>query len=149
MIDFLKTMGQGILYTLLSPIILIVVIVYAIYCLFAFFFMFFKRIIMFFKGEDMSSEMTIDRAAKMHLDNQDETLEKKEEASTPTITQTNVIKEEKTTIVQPIIIQTDENGVLKNVQYITPTPTPVIKNEDSTFIPLENKNSVEEDKEVE
>ena len=76
MIDFLKTMGQGILYTLLSPFILIVVIVYAIYCLFAFFFMFFKRIVMFFMGEDMSSEMKIDRAAKMHLDNQDELLEK-------------------------------------------------------------------------
>ena len=150
MIDFLKTMGQGILYTLLSPFILIVVIVYAIYCLFAFFFMFFKRIVMFFMGEDMSSEMKIDRAAKMHLDNQDELLEKKDESVTPTITQTNVIKEEKTTIVQPIIIQTDENGVLKNIQYINPTPTPMIKNDDTTVIPIETQKEEHElDKEVE
>ena len=144
MIDFLKTMGQGILYTLLSPFILIVVIVYAIYCLFAFFFMFFKRIVMFFKGEDMSSEMKIDRAAKMHLNNQDELLEKQEETTSPTITQTNIIKEEKTTIVQPIIIQTDENGVLKNIQYITPTPSNIQK-EEPPLIPIENSD----DKEVE
>jgi len=118
MVDFLKTMGQGILYTILSPFIILGVLIYAVYCLFAFFFMFIKRIVMFFKGEDMSVEMKIDRAAKMHLDNQDEELEKKENEITPTITQTNVIKEEKTTIVQPIIIQTDEQGRLKNIQYI-------------------------------
>ena len=39
--------------------------------------MFIKRIVMFFQGEDMSSEMKSDRAAKMHLTNQDELLEKK------------------------------------------------------------------------
>ena len=125
MVDFLKTMGQGILYTLLAPFLLVIVVVYAIYCFFVFFFMFIKRIVMFFQGEDMSSEMTIDRAAHMHLNNQDEQLEKKEESNTPIITQTNIVKEEKTTIVQPIIIQTDEKGVLKNIQYITPTPSPV------------------------
>ena len=127
MLDFLKTMGQGILYTLLSPFILILVLVYAVYCLFAFFFMFFKRIVMFFKGEDMSEEMKIDRAAKMHLNNQDEEIEKKLEEQTPIITQTNIVKEEKTTIVQPIIIQTDEEGRLKNIQYISPTPAPQIE----------------------
>jgi hypothetical protein len=101
-------------------------------------------------GEDMSSEMKIDRAAKMHLDNQDELLENKDESITPTITQTNVIKEEKTTIVQPIIIQTDENGVLKNIQYINPTPTPMIKNDDTTVIPIETQKEENElDKEVE
>ena len=125
MVDFLKTMGQGILYTLLAPFLLVIVVVYAIYCFFVFFFMFIKRIVMFFQGEDMSTEMRIDRAAKMHLDNQDEALEKKDELNTPTITQTNVIKEEKTTIIQPIIIQTDEVGNVKKVQYIQPTPNPV------------------------
>ena len=78
MIDFLKTMGQGILYTILSPFILLGVILYAVYSLFLFFFMFVKRIVMFFQGEDMSNEMKIDRAAKMHLSNQDEELEQKE-----------------------------------------------------------------------
>ena len=125
MIDFLKTMGQGILYTILSPFILLGVILYAVYSLFLFFFMFVKRIVMFFQGEDMSNEMKIDRAAKMHLSNQDEELEKKQqELEEKYALKTKVIKEEKTTIVQPIIIQTDEEGRLKNIQYIQPTPAP-------------------------
>ena len=142
MLDFLKTMGQGILYTLLSPFILILVLVYAVYCLFALFFMFFKRIVMFFKGEDMSEEMKIDRAAKMHLNNQDEEIEKKLEEQTPIITQTNIVKEEKTTIVQPIIIQTDEEGRLKNIQYISPTPAPQI--EENNPIQIEEQKDVVE-----
>lgn len=126
MIDFLKTMGQGILYTILSPFILLGVILYAVYSLFLFFFMFVKRIVMFFQGEDMSNEMKIDRAAKMHLSNQDEELEQKEKEKEKEVVpvETKVIKEEKTTIVQPIIIQTDEEGRLKNIQYIQPTPAP-------------------------
>ena len=142
MLDFFKTMGQGILYTILSPFLLILVLVYAVYCIFAFFFMFFKRIVMFFKGEDMSAEMKIDRAAKMHLHNQEEEIENKEEEITPTITQTNVVKEEKTTIVQPIIIQTDEEGRLKNIQYITPTPAPQI--EENKPITIEESKDVVE-----
>ena len=147
MIDFLKTMGQGILYTLLSPFIILGVLIYAVYCLFAFFFMFIKRIVMFFKGEDMSVEMKIDRAAKMHLDNQDEELEKKENEITPTITQTNVIKEEKTTIVQPIIIQTDEQGRLKNIQYVTPSSTPSIEEKKVPQIEVQPLDNIEKEEE--
>ena len=146
MVDFLKTMGQGILYTLLAPFLLVIVIVYAIYCFFVFFFMFVKRIVMFFQGEDMSREMKIDRAAHMHLKNQDELMEKKqEEMNNPTITQTNIIKEEKTTIIQPLIIQTDEQGNVKKVQYISPTPTtmPNIENQ----IPQIEENKVIENAE--
>ena len=128
MIDFLKTMGQGILYTILSPFILLGVVLYAVYSLFVFFFMFIKRIVMFFQGEDMSRDMKIDRAAKMHLSNQDEELEKSNEEKDVVSVETKIIKEEKTTIVQPIIIQTDEEGRLKNIQYIQPTPaTPQIE----------------------
>ncbi|MBE6143428.1 MAG: hypothetical protein E7177_05555 [Erysipelotrichaceae bacterium] len=147
MVDFLKTMGQGILYTILSPFIILGVLIYAVYCLFAFFFMFIKRIVMFFKGEDMSVEMKIDRAAKMHLDNQDEELEKKENEITPTITQTNVIKEEKTTIVQPIIIQTDEQGRLKNIQYITPSSTPSIEEKKVPQIEVQPLDNIEKEEE--
>ena len=59
----------------------------------------------------------------MHLTNQDELLEKKEEQKEVVPVETKIIKEEKTTIVQPIIIQTDEEGRLKNIQYIQPTPS--------------------------
>jgi hypothetical protein len=83
--------------------------------------MFVERIILFFKGEDMKQEMRYDIVARMHLDNQDELLEKKQEEQTGiNVPVTNVIKEEKTTLVQPIIIQTDEEGRLKGVQYLNP-----------------------------
>lgn len=109
MFDFLKTFGQGLLYLILSPLLIAFAIIYMVYAFFVFIFIFFKRIFMFFAGEDMKEELKIDRLAKMHLANQDE--EKKEEESnlTPNIQTTN-------TIVQPIIIQTDENGILKSVQ---------------------------------
>lgn len=145
MIDFLKTMGQGILYTILSPFILLGVVLYAVYSLFVFFFMFVKRIVMFFQGEDMSSEMKIDRAAKMHLTNQDEELEKKEEVKEVVPVETKVIKEEKTTIVQPIIIQTDEEGRLKNIQYIQPTPAPQIEEQKVPQIETEIIENKEEE----
>jgi hypothetical protein len=145
MIDFLKTMGQGILYTILSPFILLGVVLYAVYSLFVFFFMFVKRIVMFFQGEDMSSEMKIDRAAKMHLTNQDEELEKKEETKEVVPVETKVIKEEKTTIVQPIIIQTDEEGRLKNIQYIQPTPAPQIEEQKVPQIETEIIENKEEE----
>ena len=90
----------------------------------------------------MSEEMKIDRAAKMHLNNQDEEIEKKLEEQTPIITQTNIVKEEKTTIVQPIIIQTDEEGRLKNIQYISPTPAPQI--EENNPIQIEEQKDVVE-----
>jgi hypothetical protein len=109
--------------------------------------MFIKRIVMFFQGEDMSTEMKIDRAAKMHLNNQDEEQAQNENQITPTITQTNLIKEEKTTIVQPIIIQTDEQGRLKNIQYINPSPAPQIEDNLAPKIEtkvIENKNKEEE-----
>ena len=102
---------------------------------------------MFFKGEDMSTEMKIDRAAKMHLTNQEE-LEEKKEDITPSINQTNIIKEEKTTVIQPIIIQTDEEGRLKNIQYITPTPAPAIEEKQVPQIEeniIENKEDKEEE----
>ena len=86
MLDFFKTMGQGILYTILLPFLIIWVLVYAVYCVFAFFFMFIKRIVMFFKGEDMTTEMKIDRVAKMHLTNQEEEFENKEKEVAQTST---------------------------------------------------------------
>ena len=68
----------------------------------------------------MKEEMRIDVVAKMHLQNQDEALEKKEEDNSINVPVTNLVKEEKTTIVQPIIIQTDEEGRLKGVSYLNP-----------------------------
>ena len=110
MFDFLKTFGQGLLYLILSPFILIGVALNAIYSIIVFLFMFIKRIYMFFRGEDMKAEMKIDQLAKLHIKQQDDEEEIKE-AITPT-----PVVNKNTTVVQPIIIQTDANGVLKSVK---------------------------------
>ena len=123
MFDFLKTFGLGILYVILSPILIAGALIYMVYSIFVFIFMFIKRIVMFFAGENMKEEMKIDRLAKMHIQNQDEEKEV-QEAIRPT-----PVVEKTTTVVQPIIIQTDENGVLKNLQVgqVQGAPTPTIE----------------------
>ncbi len=111
MFDFIKTCGQGLLYLILSPFLLLLVVGYSIYSFFVFFFMLAKRVVMFFSGMDMKEDMKIDKLAKLHIKQQDqETEEKNSLATTPVIEKTT------NTVVQPIIIQTDENGVLKSVQ---------------------------------
>lgn len=121
MFDFLKTCGTGLLYIFLLPFLLIIVCINAIYSLIVFIFMFFKRIIMFFSGDDMKDEMKIDKLAKFHIKQQDEEEEKEKTIQAAPIIERNNIT---TTVVQPIIIQTDENGVLKSVQ-VAPTTNPL------------------------
>ena len=111
MFEFLKTFGQGILYVILSPFLLLAALVFMVYSVFTFFLMFVKRIIMFFSGEDMKEEMRIDKLARMHLENQDS--EKKEKESKNEVQATPIIEKQTTVIQQPIIIQTDEEGRIK------------------------------------
>lgn len=111
MFDFIKTCGQGLLYLILSPFLLLLVVGYSIYSFFVFFFMLIKRVVMFFSGMDMKEDMKIDKLAKLHIKQQDQETEEKASVAT-----TSVIEKTTNTVVQPIIIQTDENGVLKSVQ---------------------------------
>ena len=153
MFDFLKTIGQGALYLVLSPFILLGVALYSVYAILLFFVMFIKRIVLFFRGENMKEEMRIDVVAKMHLQNQDEEKSDKQENKSIEVPMTNVIKEEKTTIVQPIIIQTDEEGRLKGVQYLNPQgPSPALESldkVDAIEAKKEELPSLEENKEEE
>lgn len=132
MFDFLKTCGLGLLYLVLSPFILIFVALYAFFSFFVFIYMFFKRVIMFFSGEDMKESMKIDRIAKLHIQNQDEEKERTTSEVAP------VIEKNVTTVVQPIIIQTDQNGVLKSVQ-IAPSNAPEIPVSDSAVDSVEGE----------
>lgn len=116
MFDFLKTVGQGALYLVLSPFILLGVALYSIYAIFLFFFMFIKRIVLFFKGENMKDEFRYDTVAKIHLENQDKEMEEKQNAID--VPATNLVKEQTTIIQSPIIIQTDEQGRIKSVHNV-------------------------------
>lgn len=48
--SFLKTLGLGILYTLLLPFIVLIWVLYGVYCIGIFIYMFFKSIIVWLKG---------------------------------------------------------------------------------------------------
>jgi hypothetical protein len=112
MFDFLKTFGQGLLYLILSPFFLVYLALYAIYSIGVFLFMFIKRVIMFFKGEDMKDEMKIDKISHLHLENQDAEKEALESIRpTPIVPPTQ-------TLVQPVIIQTDSEGRLKDIKIV-------------------------------
>jgi hypothetical protein len=133
MFDFLKTFGQGLLYIILSPFILILVAVYTIYCVFLFIYMFIKRVVMFFLGYNMKDELPIDKIAKMHM------KEVEEEANKPTtpapVEQTPVQPQQ--TIYQQFIVMPNQNGGftpinLPNGFEIKPvenTQTPQIENQ--------------------
>jgi hypothetical protein len=117
MLDFLKTMGQGILYFILSPFLLLLILGYSIYSFILFFIMFVKRIIKWFKGEDMSIDMSIDKVAQIHIEEQDKAQEEKE--NTPVVNETKtIIHEQNNTVFQPIFIQTDEEGRVKGFSYM-------------------------------
>lgn len=118
MFDFLKTVGQGALYLIFSPFILLGVALYSVYAIFLFFFMFIKRIVLFFKGEDMKEESRYDLAAKVHLQNQD--IEEEAKQNAINVPATNLVKEQTTIIQSPIIIQTDEQGRIKSVHNVNP-----------------------------
>lgn len=142
MFDFLKTFGQGLLYLILLPFIIVLVCGYTIYAFFVFIFMFFKRIFLFFAGYDMKEEMKIDRIAKFHVDQQDE-----EEEIKKAINPTPIIERNNTTVVQPIIIQTDENGVLKSVQIAQTNNDTPPQIEHNVVEQIETNEEVEEEEE--
>ena len=84
----------------------------------------------------MKEESIIDRLAKIHLQNQDEENKSSNDSLSPT-----PVMEKTTTIVQPIIIQTDQNGVLKSVQ--------VPQNQNNSPLELENKKVIDNEEEEE
>lgn len=64
--SFLKIFGKGVLYTVLSPLILVAWVLYGVYLLFVFVFMFFKTTIEFFMGKN-TEEFKEDLEARQML----------------------------------------------------------------------------------
>ena len=97
---------------------------------------------MFFSGEDMKNGMKIDKLAKFHIEKQDQ-----EDEAKKAIQPSPIIEKTTTTVVQPIIIQTDQNGVLKSVQIPnSQDENPLLKDNP---LPIESKvEEVEEEEEL-
>lgn len=97
--EFFKTFGQGILYVLISPILLVIFALYLVYAIIVYFVMEIASIIYFFSGRNISDEdpetkkLIAIRSAKFQFNNEgittpveevievveEETLEDKEE----------------------------------------------------------------------
>ena len=69
MLDFLKIFGEGLLFFLGLPFILVGLILYGLYLLFVFIFMSIKGIILFFKGKKYSLILEEDLRAEEILKN--------------------------------------------------------------------------------
>ena len=69
MLDFLKIFGEGLLFFLGSPFILVGLVLYGLYLLFVFIFMSIKGIILFFKGKKYSLILEEDLRAEEILKN--------------------------------------------------------------------------------
>ena len=69
MLDFLKIFGEGLLFFLGLPFILVGLVLYGIYLLFVFIFMSIKGIILFFKGKKYSLILEEDLRAEEILKN--------------------------------------------------------------------------------
>ena len=69
MLDFLKIFGEGLLFFLGLPFILVGLVLYGLYLLFVFIFMSIKEIILFFKGKKYSLILEEDLRAEEILKN--------------------------------------------------------------------------------
>lgn len=67
MLSILKTFGLGLLYTVLSPFIVLILALYFIYTFLAFIIMFFINIFKFFKGKSITDKLPIDIEAEKIL----------------------------------------------------------------------------------
>jgi hypothetical protein len=70
MSSFLKTFGEGFLYFIGLPFILVGLIIYGIYLLFVFFFYTIKGLILYFKGKKIESILPEDKKAELILNAQ-------------------------------------------------------------------------------
>ena len=67
MLAFFKTLGLGVLYTVLSPFILLLLVLYTLYCTVVFLIQLVRNIVVFFSGGTVGGDLAEDVAAKKIL----------------------------------------------------------------------------------
>lgn len=116
MLSILKTFGLGLLYTVLSPFIVLILALYFIYTFLAFIIMFFINIFKFFKGKSITDKLPIDIEAEKILLAQEQYEAKLKEAIINN--QLNVVPNANNVVVP------NANNVIANN-----TPIPPVSNE--------------------
>ena len=67
MTEFFKKLGQGLLYTLVLPVLIVVLAGYSVYGIIIFLIMLVKSIVLFFKGKSLNTDLPEDVEAKRRL----------------------------------------------------------------------------------
>ena len=67
MTEFFKKLGQGLLYTLVLPVLIVVLAGYSVYGIIIFLIMLVKSIVLFFKGKSLNTDLPEDIEAKRRL----------------------------------------------------------------------------------
>ena len=85
MTNIFKSIGKGILYVFIFPLLIVGVAIYAVFGLAVFVFQFVKSIILYFSGRSLSSDLDEDLAAKAILGklNPDDDEDEEEEEEKP------------------------------------------------------------------
>lgn len=118
MFEFFKIIGRGFLLLIISPFALLYYAIYFLCSIFVFLFFFAKRIILFFRGEDMKAPLDIDLKAKKIL----ETPIKEEEKVQPASAQPIINN------MQPIFIQPAPGTIIASGYVLGPNGQPVMVN---------------------
>ena len=88
MLGFIKIFLQGILYVVLSPLILLILALYAVYCTLTFIYMAIKAVIVFFMGGTPMGDLPEDVEAKRILLEKEQKQEEFNQNITNTLAQT-------------------------------------------------------------
>ena len=133
MLGFLKIFLQGILYVVLSPLILLTLAVYAVYCVLAFIYIAIRSIIVFFMGGTPLGDLPEDVEAKRILM---ERAEQSRQDSTQALA--NALVQSQMQIAQSMYSQPNANPLPQ------PTPTEQPNKDEFTYDDLDDgENEIE------
>ena len=133
MVAFFKTLGLGVLYTVLSPFLLLLLALYAIYCFIVFVIQAFRNLIVFFSGGTVGGDLPEDVKAKQIQIEKEKAASTPVDPVTPTTTNNTTTNTSTTTTTNNIFIIGDEKklaDILPGVKELSnPTPTGIEEKE--------------------
>ena len=135
--NFFKKFGQGILYVLVLPALLIVLVFFSIYGLGLFFVMLIKNIVMFFKGKSFNYKFDEDIEAERRLTYASKPQKKNDEPVVVIANPTNQVMDAEIEEHNELL----ENREVRSIE----TSDPVEQHEDRTEEVLEIESKIDDD----
>ena len=144
MAAFFKTLGWGVLYTVLSPFIVLFLALYAVYCFVVFLIQLFRNLIVFFSGGTVGGDLPEDVKAKQIQIDEKEAL--KATPETPAAPTTNTTTNT-TTTTNNIFIVADEkklSEILPAMKEVTAGTPKEIEKKESPELELKEEEKIDE-----